>query len=141
MNFIEKILDNLHRMTADDVIESIARKIYDEPIEREELTKYPQFISDIIFIIDFDTEMTMQGDVLQNSICEFVPNIITAFKNIKAENDTNILQEIYERYQQNEDDEMINNLYNKMYINTDFDIWPILDAYVEKEIIKYRGRE
>lgn len=138
MNFIDRILDNLHQMTADDVVELMVKNIYDEPIERDQLSKYPQFISDIIFIIDFDTEMTMQGDVLQNSICEYVPNIITALKNIKAENEANILQEIYERYQQDPEDEMIDDLYNKMYINTDFDIWPILDAYVEKEMVKYK---
>ncbi|SHL29070.1 DMP19 family protein [Flavobacterium chilense] len=136
MNFIEKTLNNLCDMTADDVVQSMA-KIYNEPIDRNKLLEYPQFIRDIIFLIDFDTEMNMQGDVLQNSIKEHVPNIITALGNIEANNESKILQEIYKRFQQNPDDEMIDKLYAKMYLYTDFDIWLLLDIYVEKQMKEY----
>ncbi|MCV2485304.1 hypothetical protein OD917_10240 [Flavobacterium sp. SH_e] len=139
MNFVDKTLDNLHEMTVDDVIQSMSN-IYNEPIDNGELFKYPQFIRDIIFIINLDTEMNMQGDVLQNSIREDVPNIIIALQNIRAFKDAEILQEIYNRYLKDPDDETIDELYSKMYLyNDDFDLWKLLEIYVEKEMVKYKS--
>lgn len=60
INFIEEILTNINSLRAEDVIESMA-EIYNIPIDREDLVKYPQFIQDIIFIIDYDTELSMNG--------------------------------------------------------------------------------
>jgi len=136
MNFIEKILDNIDNMSAEHVIQSMT-KIYSEPIDRIQLLEYPQFIRDIIFIMDLDTEMNMQGDVLENSIREDIPNIIYALKNINADNEAKILEEIYDLYQQNSEDEKIDELYGKMYIYTDFDIWSLLEIYVKNQMDEY----
>jgi hypothetical protein len=126
-------------MTADDVIQSMT-EIYSEPNARNQLLKYPQFIRDIIFIVDLDTELNMNGDVLENSIKEDIHQIIKALRNIKADTDAEILQQVYNRYLQNPDDEMIDELYAKMYIYNDLDIWKLLEIYVEREIIEYKNK-
>lgn len=88
INFIEEILTNINSLRAEDVIESMA-EIYNIPIDREDLVKYPQFIQDIIFIIDYDTELSMNGILgfLKNSTNKYLPQTITALKNIGADTD------------------------------------------------------
>ncbi|WP_338631889.1 hypothetical protein [Clostridium baratii] len=81
INFIEEVLTNINYLRAEDVIESMA-EIYNIPIDREDLVKYPQFIQDIIFIIDYDTELSMNGILgfLKNSTNKYLPQTITALK-------------------------------------------------------------
>ncbi len=137
MNYIDDILNRLHVMSADDIIQEIGGKIYSEPLDRDEILKYPQFIQDIIFLIDMDTELTMQGDVLVNSTGQHVPNMIVALKNIHADNDANLLQKIYDVYQSNPNYDIIwetlDDFYSRMYLYTDLDIWRLLNTYVEQE--------
>ena len=137
MNFIDKLLNDLNNKSADDIIQIIGNNIYTESIDRKQILKYPQFIQDIIFIIDLDTELSMNGDVLQNSIRLFIQNIITALENIHADNDAKLLKEIFKLDKINPDDKYINILYKKMYLYTDFDIWSLLEAYVKKQIYNF----
>lgn len=135
MSFIDKVLININSMTADDIIQAMA-DIYSEPIEREEIVvKYPQFIQDIIFIIDFDTELAMQGigGLLENRAGRYISNIIIALRNIQADNEAILLQEIYEKYKANPEDESIDESADKLYLYTGFDIWELLEIYVDKE--------
>ena len=157
MNFIDGILLEIDNMSASEIIESIATKIYSEPIERRELTKYPQFVQDIIFIIDLDTELTMNGmfGFIENSTVEYIDETISALKRISADSDANILQNIkhlinpkqlrkdmcvLETYAitsfkeiHNISDDVIDKikaLAKQMYIYNDFDIWSLLEQYV-----------
>ena len=131
MNLIDKVINNLHTLSADDVIEALT-KIYDEPIERAELDKYPQFIQDIIFIIDFDTELSMEGigGVLENSIAD---KIIIALRNIHADSDADLLQKIVDIYDGNLENETIDKLADQLYLYSSLDIWELLNIYVNKE--------
>lgn len=93
-----------------------------------------------------DTQLNMEGDVLGYSSEKYIPNMVIALKNIHANNDAILLQNIYDIHksaQETEDedklDEMdgeINSLYDKMYLHTNIDIWSLLDAYIEKEKVR-----
>ncbi|CEP45631.1 Uncharacterised protein [[Clostridium] sordellii] len=134
INFIEEILTNINSLRAEDVIESMA-EIYNIPIDREDLVKYPQFIQDIIFIIDYDTELSMNGILgfLKNSTNKYLPQTITALKNIGADTDVEVLKKIssFNTYKNIND---IESLSEKIYLYNDFDIWKLLEEYVEREI-------
>ena len=47
-------------MSGDDFLQAMA-DIYSEPQIWEQLTDYPQYIQDIVYIIDYDTMMQMEG--------------------------------------------------------------------------------
>lgn len=134
INFIEEILTNINSLRAEDVIESMA-EIYNTPIDREDLVKYPQFIQDIIFIIDYDTELSMNGILgfIKNSTNKYLPQTIDALKNIGADTDVEVLKKIssFDTYKNIND---IESLSEKIYLYNDFDIWKLLEEYVEREI-------
>ena len=134
INFIEEILTNINSLRAEDIIESMA-EIYNIPIDREDLVKYPQFIQDIIFIIDYDTELSMNGILgfLKNSTNKYLPQTITALKNIGADTDVEVLKKIssFDTYKNIND---IESLSEKIYLYNDFDIWKLLEEYVKREI-------
>ncbi|MDR2904843.1 MAG: hypothetical protein LBU73_02700 [Helicobacteraceae bacterium] len=48
--------------------------------------------------------------------------MISALKNIKADNEANVLQKIYEKYKTDPSDETIDELRKNLYLYTDFDI-------------------
>ena len=141
INYIDSILQRLDSISADDVIQEIGGNVYKENIDRAEVLKYPQFIQDIIFLVDMDTELVMQGDLSNETPLKYIPNMVTALKNIHAYNEADVLQNIYEiytsfRWKENADnelDEKIDNLYKEMYYKTGFDIWSLLENYVEHE--------
>ena len=60
MNFIDKALANKDTMTADDFLQAMV-EIYEEPECWNLLDNYPQFVRDIIYIIDYDTDLQMEG--------------------------------------------------------------------------------
>lgn len=142
MNFLDGLLQRLDTMSVDDIIQEIGGNLYKSGIGREEILKYPQFIQDIVFLIDMDTELNMQGDVLVNSTSQFVPNMITALQNIHADKEAVLLQTVLdtahtmnlqEDKDEDEVDAIIEDLYHRMYFRTGFDIWSLLEAYVDKE--------
>lgn len=60
MNFIDKAFnDNLH---GDDFLQTLA-DVYSENEVRNILDKYPQFVRDVIAIIDYDSEIQMGGTI------------------------------------------------------------------------------
>ncbi|MFD0870969.1 Uncharacterised protein [Chlamydia abortus] len=134
MNFIDEVLSNISVMSADDVIQSMFR-IYDEPVDRDALSAYPQFIQDIIWIIDMDTELAMNGigGLMGNSTGHYADKMIDALRHISADKEAETLTQIYQIYQSDLDDEKIDELAGSLYLYTDFDIWPLLEAYVEAE--------
>ena len=58
MNFIDKAFrSNLH---GDGFLQAMAG-IYSEREVRQVLNRYPQFVKDVILIIDYDTAIQMEG--------------------------------------------------------------------------------
>ena len=129
--FFNEILSNLNAMSADEVIQSMGR-IYEQDVDREQLFQYPQFLQDVIFIIDLDTELSLEGigGLLENRTEQYVPHMTAALRRISANGEADTLEKIWRRYQRNPGDEEIDHLSNGLYLYTGFDIWALLEAYV-----------
>ena len=56
MNFIDRALAQGDALDADGFLQAMA-DIYKEPQVWQELDRYPQYIQDIIHIVDYDTEV------------------------------------------------------------------------------------
>ncbi len=136
MNKLDKIITQLENLSAQEILDQLGAEMYQEDFpKREELSLYPQFLQDVIFIIDWDTELTMEGigGVLENSIHHFIPQIISGLHRMGADNQAEVLSEINTKYQINPDDETIAFLTQKLYLYTDFDIWILVENYLECE--------
>ena len=131
MNLIERVLSKISDTSADDIIEALTY-IYAEPLERDSLSVYPQFIQDVIFIIDMDTELNMQGDVIAN-LSKFIPNMIKALENCNAQVDADAMRKIHEislalAVEQNDDKyaelfDSAEEYYEKMYHVNGYYLW------------------
>ena len=60
MNFIDRALAHGDALSGDDFLQAMA-DIYREPEVWEELDRYPRYIQDLLYIIDYDTEVQMEG--------------------------------------------------------------------------------
>ena len=58
MSFIDDALQNI--TSGEDFVQAMA-DIYSNPDVRVQLKKYPEWIRNIITIIDYDTNLTMEG--------------------------------------------------------------------------------
>ncbi len=123
------------------------------------------FIQTALFIIAFDTELSMEGifTFLENSIGHYAPEIIQAFKAIGDFRDAEILTEIcrlappdvmrgeflnsdYKEYDISvfSDDHELNPevadkidlLESQLYLNSGFDMWHMLYDYLDRQIEK-----
>lgn len=143
MNALEKILENIPYLSADDIIQTLGAEMYkgedkDFP-ELDKLGNYPNFIQDAIYIIAFDTELAVNGigGVLDNMIDSIILKIIKAFQNIGANQEADILSKINVINQTSPFSNEIGTLRKSFYLYTDFDIWSLLEIYVEQEKNKY----
>jgi len=142
MSYIDEVLQQLGSISSDDILQRIGGDFYGSGVDWNQLLDYPQFVQDIVFLVDMDSALMMDGDVLINNF-DRVPNMILALKNIRADTDSLLLQEIYDEYVLSLDyDEVkaneiwsvtISDLYKKMYYMTGFDIWSLLIDYVDRE--------
>lgn len=152
---------NLKDYNGESLAEKIALEMY--PMPREEIFQYPKFIQNAYFIIDFDTELTMEGilGVLDNSIGAYIPNIIEAFNTIGDNKDADILAQIgalvsVERLQAENNQqeleefqitsfaecheladevyEQIEELESGFYLRSGFDMWSLLFGYLDEAI-------
>ena len=60
MSFIDRALAQGDGLTPDDFLQAMA-DIYKEPQVWQALDRYPQYVRDVIYIIDYDTEVQMEG--------------------------------------------------------------------------------
>ena len=58
MNFIDKALEEI--TNGEDFVQAMA-EIYEHTEVREKLDKFPAWIRNIITVIDYDTELSMNG--------------------------------------------------------------------------------
>ncbi len=94
----------------------------------------PEFVQNAAFLIAFDTELAMEGifGFLENSVGQYAPNIIQAFRTVGDNQDADILARICTL----SEEETISQLENQLYLNTDFDIWNLLYQYLDKSLEK-----
>lgn len=136
MNFIDRALERINEISADEFLQAMA-DIYDEPIDRNELKKYPQFVQDIIFIIDYDTELQMEGleGFFYDETKYFVDETIKALKNCGAIHEAEILKKCKNINLNRKDaSDLFNMLEAETYLNNEFDaFWKLVDDYIDIE--------
>ncbi|MDR2920148.1 MAG: DUF4375 domain-containing protein [Tannerella sp.] len=83
---------------AEELIEYVAINRYDsfENLESDEFQQLPEWIKDIVFILDFETEYEMQGlpTYLVNSTGHYLPETIQSFKRTDNNDIADILVEL-----------------------------------------------
>ena len=60
MNFIDRALARGEELSPDGFLQTMG-DIYKEPQVWQELDRYPQYVRDVIYLIDYDTEVQMEG--------------------------------------------------------------------------------
>ena len=138
MNFIDTALANQYNLSDDDFIQAMA-DIYQEPEVWKILHKYPQYIQDVIYIIDYDTELQMEGleSVLNGPMSEKYDRIHTALLNCGALKEAHILEEAR---QLNNDSDDYDDYYEQMEIlesqtalhNAYDHFWDLVRNYIGK---------
>lgn len=163
MKWIDGKEIDIKQFSGRELCEKLSRELWHN--ERSQWLECADFIQTAAFLIDFDTELTMEGifTFLENLIGHYSPNIIDAFKAIGDDKDAEILAEIcrlappdvmrgefldgdHNEYDiscfdddhelSEEIEEKIGQLEKQLYLNTGFDIWEPLFDYLDREIEK-----
>lgn len=135
MNFIDKAFDN--NFHGDDFLQAMA-DIYLESEVRQVLNQYPQFVRDIVHIIDYDTAIQMEGlgEVIYGSLEEELPEILQALDNCGAGYEADILRKAKVMTQE-KFEEKYADLYNELAINNDYDgFWNLVRSYIDVNLHK-----
>lgn len=161
MKWIDGSDIDIKSFSGEELCEKLSLEMWDS--ERSEWLECADFIQTALFIIDFDTEMNMNGifTFLENSIGHYAPYIIKAFREIGDYKDAEILSEIcrlappdlirgeflnkdYNEYDISvfgDDHELnpevadkIELLESRLYLNSGFDMWSLLYDYLDKQI-------
>ena len=129
MNFIDKAFEN--HLQGDDFLQAMT-DIYSECEIREQLDQYAPFVKDVILIIDYDTELQMEGldAVIYGSLKEQLPEIIQALECCGAAQEADVLRQAgaltQKEYEQNYD-----SICDKLAINNDYDeFWDLVRNYI-----------
>ncbi len=133
MNFIDKALKN--KLHGDDFLQAMA-DIYSEHEVREILDQYPQFVKDVILIIDYDSEIQMGGldEVICGNLEEELPEILQALDNCGASHEANVLRQAKELTSE-EYEENYDALCNRLAINNDYeDFWNLVRRYIDASL-------
>lgn len=162
MKLFDEEID-LKSLSGEELAEEIATNMYSD-FDRKKIFEYPEFIRTAYFIIDFDSELSINGigAILENSIGEYVHEIIKAFECIgdteealllteivklvaheNISNDVKTLKEfdinsfLIDNDIDEETEDKITKLVDGFYIYTGFDMWGLLFSYLDKEIEAY----
>ncbi|MGG7175303.1 DMP19 family protein [Clostridium neonatale] len=133
MNFIDKALANKDNLSNDDFLQAMAN-IYNEPEVREIMNQYPQYIQNVIYIIDYDTELQMEGleGILEGSLSEVYNEIYCALMSCGAIKEAHILKLAKQLNLDNDDDyEQLEKLEEQTALNNDYDsFWDLVKDYI-----------
>ena len=134
MNFIDRALDQGESLTPDDFLQAMA-DIYKEPQVWRELDRYPQYVRDVIYTIDYDTEVQMEG----LDACPHAEQYIQALLNCGAAAEAEILKRARELslsdpdYEDEAVDAEMDILYQQIALNQDYDaFWNLVRGYIER---------
>lgn len=133
MNFIDKAFDN--KLHGDDFLQAMA-DVYSETEVREILDKYLGFVKEVMLIIDYDSEIQMEGldEVIHGNLEEQLPEIVQALDNCGASQEADMLRQAsamtLEEYEENYD-----SLCDKLAINNDYDgFWDLVRSYIDDSL-------
>ena len=133
MNFIDKAFEN--NLKGDDFLQAMS-DVYSEPEVREILDKYPQFVKDVILIIDYDYEIQMEGldNVIYGHFGEQLPKILQAMDNCGASTEADVLRQA-KAMTPEEYDEKYDTLCDKLAIHNDYDgFWDLVRNYIDTSL-------
>lgn len=123
MNFIDEALSKI--TNGEDFVQAIA-SIYEHPEIRKILMNYPTWIRNIITIIDYDTQLTMDG--LE---CKSYKDVIEALLEIGLSNEARVLISLENDFSQ----ENMDICYSKLALNNDYEaFWNKVYLYADKHI-------
>lgn len=138
MNFIDTALKN--HLECDDFLQEIAVNIYSHSEIRDIIVNYPQFVADAIAIIDYDTNLSMDGDIFVNDSDKF-HDIIIALHNCGIDNDVEILKKLQDLYNNDDDNfwsEQGDNLYSELMWNKEINrFWLLVKNYINHSLSNY----
>ena len=133
MNFIDKAFES--NLSGDDFLQAMA-DVYSEDNVRDELDKYPQFVKDVILIIDYDSELQMGGldEVINGNLEKRLPEILQALDNCGASQEADVLRQAksmtLDDYEENYE-----VLYDKLAINNDYEeFWDLVRDYIDASL-------
>ena len=125
MNFIDKALAGF--TNGEDFVQKMA-DIYEQPEVREELVNYPTWIRNIITVIDYDTELAMDGLEFKS-----YRNVIDALADIGVTTEAQALIELESDMSQ----DGIDSCYSKLALNNDYEaFWDKIYSYADKNMKK-----
>ncbi|WP_295252810.1 hypothetical protein [uncultured Catenibacterium sp.] len=128
MNFIDHALSEITK--GEDFIQAMA-DIYEYPEVRDELDKYPSWIQNIIAIIDYDTELGMDGLDLKS-----YADVVKVLDEIGLVDEAEVLRD----YNKDISEENANLCYEKLAINNDYDaFWSKVYAYADENMSDNRN--
>lgn len=127
MNFIDKALEEI--TNGEDFVQAMA-DIYEHTEVREKLDKFPSWIRNIITVIDYDTELSMNGLDFKS-----YRNVIDALTDMGLTEEAEVLITFEKKPSQEEAD----ICYSKLAINNDYDaFWNRVYSYADKNIKSYQ---
>ena len=135
MNFIDRALARGDALTDDGFLQAMA-DIYKEPQVWEELTQYPLYIGDVVYLIDYDTELQMEGldSVVTGRQYE---RVLQALERCGAFGEADILRRakgISDRDPDYEDEEAMDALSRQLALHQDYaGFWDLVRAYIGRE--------
>lgn len=128
MNFIDHAISVI--TNGEDFVQAMA-DIYEYPEVRDELEKYPSWIKNIITIIDYDTELGMDGLDLKS-----YADVVKVLNEIGLIEEAGVLRD-YDNDISKEDAE---KCYERLAINNDYDaFWNKVYVYADENISNDKG--
>ena len=113
--------------SGEDFVQKMA-DIYEYPEVREELANYPTWIRNIITVIDYDTELAMDGLEFKS-----YRNVIDDLTDIGVTTEAQVLIELESDMSQ----DGIDSCYSKLALNNDYEaFWDKLYSYADKNMKK-----
>ena len=123
MNFIDKALEEI--TNGEDFVQAMA-EIYEHTEVREKLDKFPAWIRNIITVIDYDTELAMDGLEFKS-----YRNVIDALTDIGVTTEAQALIELEGDVSQ----DGIDSCYSKLALNNDYEaFWDKIYSYADKNM-------
>lgn len=123
MNFIDKALAGF--TSGEDFVQKMA-DIYEYQEVREELANYPTWIRNIITVIDYDTELAMDGFEFKS-----YRNVIDVLTDIGVTTEAQVLIELESDMSQ----DGIDSCYSKLALNNDYEaFWDKIYLYADKNM-------
>lgn len=124
MTFIDEALKNCH--SGEEFVQAMA-SVYEYPEVKNNLKDYPEWIRNIIAIVDYDTELQMEG--LE---CKFYHDVIEALRVMGLDDEAEVLSVLCP----NSTDETIAICMDKLALYNDYeDFWNQVFLYAEKNLL------